>query len=209
MPHDDTPPRTIDIAPLTQGRWDDFATLCRRMGGNRGCWCFWWRESKNEPRIRPRRVEAQALLAEDRFPGLLAYVGDEPVGWCALDRRSSFPRLNTTRDTASAPQGATGRTPADDDPWVLPCFFVLEEWRHRGVTRALLAASLDEISRRGGRVVEAVPVDPATTRRSPSGSYTGTLPLFLAAGFEEVARPTPTGRVLVRRTLSSGPNPGH
>ena len=190
----------IDVEPLTPERWDDFAALCRRMGGNRGCWCMWWREAKGEPRTAPRRLAAQQLLGEARFPGLIAYAGKErePVGWCALDRRDAFPRLNTTRDTAPEPAGATS---GGAEPWVLPCFFVLEEWRHRGVSRALLAAALDEIARRGGTVVEAVPVDPATSNKSASASYTGTLPFFLAAGFTEVARPTPKGRVLVRRVL--------
>ncbi|WP_105971196.1 GNAT family N-acetyltransferase [Streptomyces geranii] len=184
----------IHVERLTPDRWDDFAALCRRMGGNRGCWCVWWREVKGEPRTGPRRAEAQGLLAAGRFPGLLAYVGQEPVGWCALDRRDAYPRLDTTRDTAPAPDSGA-------DTWVLPCFFVPEEWRHRGVQRALLAAALDEVARRGASAVEAVPVDPATKNRTASASYTGTLPFFLAAGFTEVARPTPKGRVLVRRLL--------
>jgi GNAT superfamily N-acetyltransferase len=198
MPHEARPEfiGEIVVHPLTPSRWDDFAALCRRMGGNRGCWCMWWRENKGEPRTETRRAEARTLLAEGRFPGLLAYAGEErePVGWCAFDRRSALPRLNTTRDTAPA-------STEHEDPWVLPCFFVPQEWRHRGVTRTLLASALEEIARRGGTVVEAVPVDPAVSGRSASASYTGTLPMFLDAGFREVARPTPKGRVLVRRML--------
>jgi len=45
--------------------------------------------------------ERRAAIA-DRFsadipPGLLAYVGDKPVGWCSIAPRSEFPRLETSR----------------------------------------------------------------------------------------------------------------
>jgi hypothetical protein len=62
----------------------------------------------------------------------------------------------------------------------------------------LLATAVEFAYRRGATVVEGVPVDPAVVDRSPGGSYTGTLPMFLDAGFEEVARPTPKARVTVR-----------
>jgi hypothetical protein len=67
------------------------------------------------------------------------------------------------------------------------------------VTAALLEAAVALATEHGATAVEGVPVDPATKRRTPSASYTGALPLFTAAGFEEVARRTPKGRVVVRR----------
>jgi GNAT superfamily N-acetyltransferase len=180
------------VAELDRDRWPDFLALARQMGGNRSCYCMWWREERGERLGRPRSQAARQVV-EQGPPGLIAYDGDTPVGWCAVAPRAAYPRLNTGRDTHPLPD-------ADDlaRVWVVSCFFVPEPWRGQGVTRALLAAAVDFAYRHGASVVEGVPIDPAVVQRSPGGSYTGTLPLFLACGFEEVARPTPKARVTVR-----------
>jgi GNAT superfamily N-acetyltransferase len=181
------------VAELDPDRWPDFLALARQMGGNRSCYCMWWREERGERLGRPRSQAARELVDQGPAPGLIAYEGDTPVGWCAVAPRAAYPRLNTGRDTRPLPD-------ADDldRVWVVSCFFVPQQWRGQGVTRMLLAAAVDFAYRHGARVVEGVPIDPAVVHRSAGASYTGTLPLFLAAGFEEVARPTPKARVTVR-----------
>jgi GNAT superfamily N-acetyltransferase len=185
------------VAELDPDRWPDFLALARQMGGNRSCYCMWWREERGERLRRPRAAAARNVVDQGP-PGLIAYDGDTPVGWCAVAPRSAYPRLNTARDT---------RPLADADDldrvWVVSCFFVPEQWRGRGVSRSLLAAAVDFAYRNGATVVEGVPIDPGVVDRSPGGSYTGTLPMFLAAGFEEVARPTPKARVTVRHRRGS------
>jgi GNAT superfamily N-acetyltransferase len=186
----------LTVAELTPDRWPDFLALNRQMAGNRGCYCMWWREERDIPRVQPRSAAAKHVVEQGPPPGLLAYEGETPVGWCAVAPRSAYPRLNTARDTK----------PLDDDldrVWVVPCFFVPEQWRGRGVSRILLAAAVDFAYRHGAEVVEGVPIDPDVVDRSPGASYTGTLPLFLASGFEEVARPTPKARVTVRHRRES------
>jgi GNAT superfamily N-acetyltransferase len=181
----------LTVAELDLDRWPDFLALARQMGGNRSCYCMWWREERGERLGRPRSEAAREVVEAGPAPGLIAYAGETPVGWCAVAPRAAYPRLNTARDTK----------PLDADldrVWVVSCFFVPEQWRGRGVSRALLAAAVDFAYRSGAAVVEGVPIDPAVVDRSPGGSYTGTLPLFLAAGFVEVARPTPKARVTVR-----------
>lgn len=181
----------LTVAELVPDRWPDFLALARQMGGNRSCYCMWWREERGVRLDRPR-AEAAREVVDEGPPGLIAYVEGTPVGWCAVAPRSVYPRLNTARDTRPLPDVDVDRV------WVVSCFFVPEQWRGRGVSRALLDAAVDFAYRNGAAVVEGVPVDPAVVDRSPGGSYTGTLPLFLAAGFEEVARPTPKARVTVR-----------
>ncbi len=190
----------VDIRPLTAGRWDDFAALCRQMGPNRSCWCMWWREDgvKHKGTARQR---AESLVQRSACPiGLLAYEGDEPVGWVAVSPREDYPRL----------QAGTETGPVDDLPgvWAVPCFFVVEDRRGQGVAKELLAAAVRLAEDHGAQAVEGVPVDPATTRRhTASGTYTGTTPMFLAAGFREVARRSPRGRVVMRRTTRREPKP--
>ncbi|MDA1360139.1 GNAT family N-acetyltransferase [Glycomyces luteolus] len=182
----------VTVAELVPDRWPDFLALARQMGANRSCYCMWWREERGERLSRPRSAAAREVVDQGP-PGLIAYADGEPVGWCAVAPRSAYPRLNTARGTRPLPE------PGDlDAVWVVSCFFVPEQWRGRGVSRALLDAAVDFAYRGGAAVVEGVPIDPAVVDRSPGGSYTGTLPMFLAAGFEEVARPTPKARVTVR-----------
>ncbi|MHB8325094.1 MAG: GNAT family N-acetyltransferase [Candidatus Dormibacteria bacterium] len=183
----------IRVEPLTAKRWDDFAALCRSMGPNRSCWCMWWRHDRGERRGSAKE-RARALVAATARPiGLLAYLEDEPVGWAAVAPREEYPRLNRNRDTA----------PVDGRPgvWVVPCFFVVEEHRSRGVTRALLDAAVDLATAASATAIEGVPRGPATRQRTPAASYTGGTSLFAAAGFLEVARRSPKGRVVMRREL--------
>ena len=118
-------------------------------------------------------------------PGLLAYRGDEPVGWVAVVPRAEYPRLNQGRDTA----------PVDEreGAWVIPCFFVVDSARGSGVARELLDAAVAFAAAHKAKVVEGVPVDPAVRTRSDSATYTGVVSMFADAGFEEVARRTPKG----------------
>ena len=187
----------VPVQPLTPDRWDDFAALCAQMGANRSCWCMWWRRSGAFRGGDTARTRAKSRVEEGSRPmGLLAYADEAPVGWVAVAPREEYPRLNAGRHTAPVDARA--------GVWAVPCFFVLPSWRHRGVTRALLGAAVDFAAVHGASAVEGVPGDPATARRSTTASYTGTLPMFEAQGFHEVARRAPKGRVVVRREVVAG-----
>ena len=65
------------------------------------------------------------LLAQGTVPGVLAYEGRDPVGWCAIEPRESFPRLEHSRLLR----------PVDDRPaWAIVCLFVRADRRGRGVS---------------------------------------------------------------------------
>jgi len=190
-----------EIQPLTPERWEDFACLCRQMGPNRSCWCMWWRQD-GTPQEGTARERAHALVLRPGPPiGLIAYEGGEPVGWAAAGPREDYPRLQAGRDTA----------PVDGRPgvWAVPCFFVVEGRRRQGVARALLAAAVEFAAAHGASAVEGVPGDPATRRRTPGGSYTGTTSMFAEAGFVEVARRSPKGRVVMRRVTGPKSSGAH
>lgn len=184
----------IRTRPLVGTRWDDFALLCRSMGPNRSCWCMWWRDDPVSPSGRAQARARELVARSDHPVGLLAYDGAAPVGWVSVSPRAEFPRANRRRDTA--PVGGTSGV------WIAPCFFVLPDHRGSGVARELLGAAVRAAASAGARALEGIPGDPATKARSPSASYTGSLPMFLAAGFEEVARRTPKGLVVVRLELA-------
>ena len=115
------------------------------------------------------------------------------------------------RNTASAPQSgraavaisaATSKVmaPVDDRPvWSVVCFFVTKEWRGRGVTVRLLRAAARYAAAHGATLLEGYPIA-AKSRQSAAFVWTGLASAFEAAGFEEVARRSPT-RPIFRRAL--------
>ena len=135
--------------------------------------------------------ELKALVDANQTPGLLAYVDDEPVGWVAVAPRSEYPRLDRS----------TKLKPIDDQPvWSITCFYVRSDHRRQGVAQELIAAAVDHARSQGAETVEGYPIDPAVVKSVSSASiFTGTLPMFEAAGFQEVARRE--GRPTVRLDL--------
>ena len=189
---------TLDVQPLTLDRWRDLEALFGEQGACAGCWCMWWRLKAREWREGAGEGNRQALhelVAAGHVPGLLGYVAGEPVGWCSLGPRAEFPRLN----------GSSIARPVDDRPvWTILCFFVRRGQRRQGLTGALLRAAIAWAGARGARILEAYPIDTAGKRLREDALYTGLASTFRAAGFEEVARRSPT-RPVMRYFLSGEP----
>jgi GNAT superfamily N-acetyltransferase len=174
---------TIEIHPLTPDRWPDLVALFQTNAVTRDCWCMWFRQTGAEftaNRKEPnKRAFKRIVDRSDVPPGLIAYVDDEPAGWCALAPRDEYPRV----------QRARAMKPIDDRPaWAISCFFVRRTARGRGVTKALLREAVAFARRHGATLIEGYPVDTSAGRVTPDAAYHGTLRLFEGAGFTEVAR---------------------
>jgi GNAT superfamily N-acetyltransferase len=186
-------PIAVTVHPLTPDRWADLERLFGPRGACAGCWCMWWRLARAEWEAGKGEGNRRALEAEvrgGRVPGLIAYDGEVPVGWVAVEPRAAYPRLARARTLA----------PVDDAPvWAITCFFVARTHRRRGLMRALIDAAAAHARAAGATLLEGYPVDLA----GPTGDafvYTGARSTFEAAGFEEVVRRSPT-RPIVRLTL--------
>jgi len=183
----------LAIEPVTPQRWHDVELLFGERGASSGCWCMWWRKSAKEWARDAGTVnkrELRSLVQADPAPGLLAYRNDEPVGWVALAPRDRYPRLQRSRNLG----------PVDDRPvWVISCFYIDRHHRGTGVATALLAGAIRFASANGARAVEGAPIDTSTRTPPNADLYTGTLAMFLDAGFEEIARRS--RRPIVRRVL--------
>jgi GNAT superfamily N-acetyltransferase len=137
------------------------------------------------------RRAMRRLVAAGEEPGVLAYVGGEAVGWCAVAPRERYVRLAAARTLA----------PVDDAPvWSVSCFFVRRDWQGRGLSVRLLAAAVDHARARGARIVEGYPYEPRGRLPGPF-VWTGLAAAFRRAGFEEVARRSAT-RPIMRRSTS-------
>lgn len=175
----------IEVLPATPERWPDVVTL---LGGGteRGCWCQSWRGSSaargfSGPAANRDALEAQILQArvsdEGFAPGVIAYVDDQPVGWCGLGPRAAMPRLVNSRTIPAA----------DALPvWSIGCFVVRPGYRRRGVARALLQGAIAYARGQGAPGIEAYPIDPAGARVSTSFGFVGFTSMFETAGFRRV-----------------------
>ena len=195
----------LRIEPLTPARLPDLAGLFEQGGDPRWCWCAYYRvrgvDFSKGSKARHRGVLETAVVdnaAEGRAPGLVAYAGDEAVGWLSIGPREDYERLAHSRILG----------PLDDAPvWSIVCFVVGRRSRGRGVAKALLSAGVEYARAHGASMLEAYPVEISDGERIPSANvYHGTLSMFEGAGFEVVAHRSAPGsdalRPIVRLALS-------
>ena len=190
---------SIEILPLTPGRWADITALFDEGGDPKTCSCMFWRVRSKDwsfANAAEAREGLHAIVDADRdpAPGLLAYADGRPVGWVSVAPREDFPRLTSSRV----------RLAIDDRPvWSIVCFVVSRSARSQGLTTRLLDAAMDYAIKRGAPALEAYPVAVGDGRIPAAVGYTGLLSTFLAAGFEvvhEIDSPQATvQRVIVRR----------
>ena len=186
--------RDLRIQSVTPDRWDDLVALFGARGACGGCWCMYWGRSAAEHRRgkgRGNREALRRLVAAGKVPGVLAYAGGTPIGWCAVAPRESYPRLERARVLKRI----------DDHPvWSVVCLFVAKSNRRHGVSVALLEGAAAFAASRGARLLEGYPVEPGRPLPDPF-VWTGTAAAFRAARFTEAARGAPT-RPIMRLVLT-------
>lgn len=174
----------LTFKTLTAGNFVDFERLFGPRGACAGCWCTFWklRGKAYSDAAGDKAHDMQKIIVESgEIPGLLAYDGDQPVGWIAVEPRSAYPKLAHSRVLV----------PVDDQPvWSVTCFFVEKNYRRQGLTVFLLGAAIKHVRSLGGRIVEGYPVDAKDDAPAPF-IFTGTASAFRQAGFKEVARNSP------------------
>jgi GNAT superfamily N-acetyltransferase len=191
---------SITVVSVADVPWADVRAVFGTRGDPARCWCQYfkvdnadWNEGPSErlESLLCNQVRDQAIP-----PGVVAYLDDEPVGWCAIEPRPSYPRLLRSKVVTSGSDESIDH----DDVWAVSCFVVRVGFRRRGVSAELLRAAVEQAGRLGARVVEGYPVDTAERKVSSADLYHGALSLFERAGFEIVSRPSP-GRALVRLAI--------
>ena len=184
----------VTIVPANEASWEDLQAVFGPRGDASRCWC---QRYKMQPRESWASVGADELAfrlraqtdcghpESDATSGLVAYLDGEPVGWCAVEPRTAYPRL--LRNTR-VPWDGREEDKADNGVWAVTCFVTRTGFRRRGVSRALARAAVDFARQRGARALEGYPM---TRKDVMLGElHVGTRDAFAAAGLTEVARPT-------------------
>lgn len=168
----------IEVRPAEV--FDDVRTMVgpKRPDAN-VCWCLSYRiPSKENVALRgPARGARVAALMRQGPIGVLAYDGDEVVGWAAVARRA---------DTSFARSRTIPRID-DLDVWSVWCIRVRPGRRGEGISHALVGGAVDFARSRDAPAIEGYPVDNRGRKVDLTMAYVGTRALFEKAGFHKAA----------------------
>ncbi len=143
---------------------------------------MFWRLSRKEFDAGKGNGNKRALkkiVIAGSEPGILAYIGKEPIGWCAIAPREEYIALERSRILK----------PVDDQAvWSISCLFVKKSYRRKGISSQLLNAAVKLAVKHGAAAVEGYPVEPSMDKMPDPFLWHGIPSAFKAAGFEEVAR---------------------
>ncbi|MET0673485.1 MAG: GNAT family N-acetyltransferase [Microbacterium pygmaeum] len=168
----------IEVRPATT-----FADVKTMVGPKKPdsdvCWCLSYRLPSKENLALHRQARGRKLSALMRKgpPGVLAYDGDEVVGWAGVHPRA---------DTAFA---TNRRIPHVDDldVWSVWCIRVRPGHRGEGISHALLDGAVQFARDNHAPAIEGYPVDNRGARVDLTMAYVGTRRLFEKAGFTKAA----------------------
>lgn len=194
-------PEGIRVVPANEASWDDLAKIfgsgypsrcfCQKMKLTGREW-FYYEVPVEERAFRLREQTDCGYPDSEGTTGLVAYLGDEPAGWCCVEPRSEFLRLGET------PWKGRQEDRSDPGIWALTCFATRVGYRRRGVTRSLARAAVDFARDRGARALEGYPMDIRPGEEVTWGeNHVGSRSVFAHAEFEEVSRPSKR-RVVMR-----------
>jgi GNAT superfamily N-acetyltransferase len=194
----------VTIVPANEASWEDLQAVFGTRGDTSRCYC---QRYKMQPRESWASVGAEELAFRLReqtdcghpesgaTSGLVAYLDGEPVGWCAVEPRTTYPRLLLK---TRVPWEGRDEDEADESVWAVTCFVTRAGFRRRGISRALARAAVDFARERGARALEGYPMITEPGKQiMPVEVHVGSRSSFADAGFTEVSRPT-LRRVVMR-----------
>jgi GNAT superfamily N-acetyltransferase len=173
---------TLEFHPLTAERWQDLEILFGKRGAYGNCWCMWWRMPRSEFDRQAGEVKKEAfktVVASGEVPGILAYADRQPIAWCSVAPRETFPVLERSH---------TLRRVDDKPVWSVACFFVAKPFRRQGLMVRLIQAAVEYARAHGAQIVEGYPIEPTHANLPEVSSFTGIASVFAEAGFVEVLR---------------------
>jgi GNAT superfamily N-acetyltransferase len=185
-----TPEYKTEYYPVDKSRWKDLEKLFGENGACGGCWCMTWRllskEFNNNKGEENKRLIKEVILKNER-PGIIAYINNEPAGWCAVAPREVYIRLKKSKILS----------PVDDKKvWSISCIFIRKQFRRKGLSSELIRQAVKFCGEQGAKIVEGYPVEPYSKNIPAAFVWTGLPSCFEAAGFEEILRRSRTRPIM-------------
>jgi GNAT superfamily N-acetyltransferase len=128
------------------------------------------------------------LIEAGKPPGVIGYIKKEPVAWCCVGPRESFPKLERARTLK----------PIDDRPvWSILCLFIAKPFRKAGLSAQVINAASKYAFSKGALTIEGYPYVTGKKKWADPFVFTGLVSSFKRVGFKVVARPSKS-RAIVR-----------
>jgi GNAT superfamily N-acetyltransferase len=185
----------IRVIPANEASWEDIQAVFGSRGSAASCQCQRYKLAPKEAFAKfPAEERAQRLREQtnpgdpgaDATTGVVAYLDDEPVGWCAVQPRTAYPALLRVYRT---PWDGRSEDKTDDSIWAVTCVFVRAGYRKRRIAHALAEAAVEHARGRGARALEAYPMRTEAGEIMWEEIHVGAESIFAAAGMTEVSRP--------------------
>ena len=191
---------SLTFRPLISENWKNIESLFGQDSTCRSCWCMWWRQSSSEWQKRKgsdRKEALKKIVLQGGVPGILAYSDGEPIGWCSIAPREEFHRLERSRTLKRV----------DKQPvWSVVCFYVVKQFRRRGVSTKLLEAAVKYAGKQGAKIVEGYP-SRSKKKLYDAVVYSGLASAFSKVGFADLGSLSKT-KTIMRYELKRGPRRG-
>lgn len=173
----------LSIQPLTVVNWEDLLSLFGENGACGNCWCMYYRLKKPDfesGKTSGKNKKALRKLVTNEEPtGVIGYIDQTPVAWCALAPREQFIRLENSR---------IHKRIDNQHVWSIPCLFVKKEFRRNGVSLALLKGVASYARKCKINTIEAYPLLSKNTKLPGAFAWPGMYSAFKKAGFETASR---------------------
>ena len=199
--------RLVTIVPANEASWEDLQAVFGSLADPSRCYCqrykmrpkeYWASVGAEDLALRFRSQTDCGHPGSGATSGLVAYLDGEPVGWCAVEPRTFYPRLLLK---TRVPWEGRAEDKADEGVWAATCFVTRAGFRRRGVSRSLARAAVDFARKRGARALEGYPMITKPGQEiMPVELHVGSRSIFADAGFTEVSNPT-LRRVVMRIEL--------
>jgi hypothetical protein len=179
----------ISFEPLTPANWIALVELFGDKGACGGCWCMYWRCNVAEYNRQKGTGNREAFqkIVERSSPGVLGYVSNIAVGWCAIAPRKEYIRLENSKILKRID---------DKVVWSVSCFFIKKEFRRKHLSVPLLKATVDFAFGKGAHIIEGYPIEVVSGSLPDTFAWTGVMATYAKAGFKEVERRSATRPIM-------------
>lgn len=196
-------PAAYLIRPANLASWEDLQhVLAAARCHGRPCYCQRFKIHERDwgavtDEQRAQRLRQQTQCGQPTAPqtsGLIAYLGQEAVGWCAVEPRPAYINLLRRRWLWAG----RAQDESDEGVWAITCFIVRNGYRRQGCTYALAQAAVDFARQRGARALEAYSMITRPGETITWGElHVGSTNIFEEAGFQRVSQPSKR-RIILR-----------
>lgn len=144
-----------------------------------GCYCHFyhfpgnmeqWREATKDQ----NRNATKTLIKNKIMNGFLAFVNNEPVGWCNVNSKDNYEKVPIDNESEDTIKGKIAS---------VVCFLIAPGYRKKGVARKLLTHATKTLKEKGFTWIEAYP---RKGDLSDAHSYHGPVSLFASEDFSIV-----------------------